>query len=350
MPTKVFEVEILTSLKKMKMRKEQKAQSISKALVAEEVKGGRGRSMIQSDRLGPSARNQDSGDIYWFALFSWHGQVLKLIGLEVGEFLISCWFKNCEDNFCWVFSGVYVLTVSRYKEAFQEELGAIRGLWQVPWCVSGDFNISRFPMELDSNSKLSSAMRRFSEITEELEFRDLPLQRGSFTWRGCLNFQSQSRLDRFLVLEGWESHFSGVAHSLLPRPISDQHPILLDKGGLRKGLTPFRKEIGFESGDVLRFYGRDQALNYGGVESLLEASFSKEEVFKALLDLSEDKAPSSDGFSLVLIPKKGVFEDLKDFKPSLFSERDAHKLAWVFSGFCGLDKVLSRGVVFVVPL
>lgn len=168
--------------------------------------------------------------------------MLKLIGLEVGEFLISCWFKNCEDNFRWVFSGVYVLTVSRYKEAFQEELGAIRGLWQDPWCVSGDFNISRFPMERDSNSKLSSAMRRFSEITEELEFRDLPLQRGSFTWRGCLNFQSQSRLDRFLVLEGWESHFSGVAHSLLPRPISDQHPILLDKGGLRKGLTPFRFE------------------------------------------------------------------------------------------------------------
>lgn len=33
--------------------------------------------------------------------------------------------------------------------------------------------------------------------------------------------------------------------------------------------------------------------------ALLEASFSKEEVFKALLDLSEDKAPSSDGFSLV---------------------------------------------------
>ena len=31
-----------------------------------------------------------------------------MIGMEVGVFSISCRFKNCEDDFCWVFTGVNV--------------------------------------------------------------------------------------------------------------------------------------------------------------------------------------------------------------------------------------------------
>ena len=85
-------------------------------------------------------------------------------------------------------------------------------------------------------------MRRFSEIIEDLELRDFPLQGGSFTWRGGLNNQTQSRLDRFIVLEDWECYFSGAIQSLLPRIVSDHCPILLDCGGTRKGPSPFRFE------------------------------------------------------------------------------------------------------------
>ena len=49
--------------------------------------------------------------------------------------------------------------------------------------------------------RVSSAMRRFSKVIEDLELWDLPLQWGSFTWGGGLNNQLQSRLDRFLVSE-----------------------------------------------------------------------------------------------------------------------------------------------------
>ena len=48
-----------------------------------------------------------------------------------------------------------------------------------------------------------------------------------------------SRLDRFLVFEDWESHFSGVVQCTLPRPVSDHFLILLDGGGVRRGPTPF---------------------------------------------------------------------------------------------------------------
>ena len=70
-------------------------------------------------------------------------RVLELEGMEVGLFSVSCRFKNCEDGFNWIFSGVYGPTVKRYRELFWEELGAIRGLWSDPWCIGGDFQFNQ---------------------------------------------------------------------------------------------------------------------------------------------------------------------------------------------------------------
>ncbi|RVW50221.1 hypothetical protein CK203_088017 [Vitis vinifera] len=107
------------------------------------------------------------------------------------------------------------------------EVGAIGGLWQVPWCIGGDFNIIKFPKKRNKGSRLSSAMRRgcmtllprgFEKLSrrvkgyqgfvaspmviEDMELQDLPLQEGPFTLRNGLNNQSQLRMDRFLVSKG----------------------------------------------------------------------------------------------------------------------------------------------------
>lgn len=136
--------------------------------------------------------------------------MLQLLDVEVGIFLASCRFKNCEDDFCWIFTGVYGLTLKKEREEFWGELGVVRGLLGGPWCVAGDFNVVRFLVECSKGGRLTCSMRRFSEIIENLELRDLPLQGGSDTWRGGLNNQSNSRLDWFLVSEDWEGHFTGV--------------------------------------------------------------------------------------------------------------------------------------------
>ncbi|KAL6327470.1 hypothetical protein AAG906_020066 [Vitis piasezkii] len=101
--------------------------------------------------------------------------VLELVGMEVGFFSISCQFKNCEDGFSWIFLVVYDPTLKRYRELFWEELGAICGLWSDPWCIGGDFNMIRFPNESRRAGRLSSSMRRFSEVIDDLDLRDLPL-------------------------------------------------------------------------------------------------------------------------------------------------------------------------------
>ncbi|RVX03382.1 hypothetical protein CK203_019920 [Vitis vinifera] len=85
-------------------------------------------------------------------------------------------------------------------------------------------------------------MRRFADVIEELQLKDLPLFGGPFTWSGRANNQTLSRLDRFLVNEGWDCRFSHSRQNVLPRPVSNHFSILLEGGGLRNGPSPFRFE------------------------------------------------------------------------------------------------------------
>ena len=45
-----------------------------------------------------------------FVVF-WDNRVLQMVEMEVGKFIISCRFKNCDGGFCWSFSEVYGPTV-----------------------------------------------------------------------------------------------------------------------------------------------------------------------------------------------------------------------------------------------
>ena len=115
-------------------------------------------------------------------LIFWEKRVLELLEVEIDEFSLPCKFKNDVDGLTWVFTGgVYGLVEGSLREAFWEELGAIRGLWQDPWCLGGDFNVTGSLMERSGSTRFMTEMQRFAEVIEELEVRDLPLQGGSFT-------------------------------------------------------------------------------------------------------------------------------------------------------------------------
>ena len=79
-------------------------------------------------------------------------------------------------------------------------------------------------------------------MVEDLDLRDFPLQEGPFTWRCGLNNQSQSKPDRFLATDNWDSMFNGAVQGILPRPISNHFLILLEGGGLKRDPSPFRFE------------------------------------------------------------------------------------------------------------
>ena len=161
----------------------------------------------------------------------------------MGNFSVLCFFRMEEDGFQWVFSGVYGPVEKSLRALFWEELGSIKGLWNEPWCVGGDFNEILSPDERFKGGRISNSMRRFADILNGLELRDLPLQGGPFTWRGGLNGRFKSRLDRFVASSDWESHCCKVIQSCLPRPVSDHCPILRDCDGVRMGPAPFRFEL-----------------------------------------------------------------------------------------------------------
>ena len=206
-------------------------------------------------------------------LLMWDKRILEVSETVYGIFTASCSFRNVEDGFQWIFTGVYGLVLANLKEDMWEELGSVRGLWAGPWCIGGDFNASISPSESNRGGRITQAMRCFACVLVDLGVRDLPLQGGPFTWSGGNNGQAMSRIDRFLVSGDWESYFSRVTQSTLPRPVSDHFPILLDGGGIRLGPSPFRfvnmwlKAEGFK--DLLK--GWWQGLSFQGSASFILA-------------------------------------------------------------------------------
>ena len=89
-----------------------------------------------------------------------------------------------ENGFVWMFTGVYGSFTREERECLWKELGAIRGIWEDPWCLGGDFNIILFQRERSRQGRLTAAIKRFAQIVDELGLVDLPLQRGLFTWNG----------------------------------------------------------------------------------------------------------------------------------------------------------------------
>ena len=232
-------------------------------------------------------------------LVFWDTRKLELVETEIGHFSVTCMFKNVEDGFLWAFTGVYGPVKRSKREMFWEVLGALKGLWEGPWCIGGDFNVVLSPNDRNLEGGLSHPMRRFNEVVNELGLRDLPLQGGPFTWRGGNGNQCMSRLDRFLVSADWESQFSNVIQRTLPRPVSDHCPVLLDSDGIKSGPSPFRFEnmwLKFEGfKDLLR--GWWQSLQFSGSYSFVLAS--KLKALKGIL-----KVWNKEVFGRVEIKKK----------------------------------------------
>ena len=261
-------------------------------------------------------------------LLLWDNRILENLEVERGGYSISIRFRNCVDGFTWIFSGVYGPVISSEKEDFWEELSAIRGLWEDPWCLGGDFNAVRFPEERRNSLRLTTEMRRFSEVIGELGLKELPLAGGPYTWIGGLNSQAASRLDRFLFSDQWEDHFSAITQAALPRLISDHSPIVLQAGGFSSGKSPFRfenmwlKEESFK--DLLK--GWSQSLSFNGSFSFILAE--KLKALKAIL-----KSWNKDVFGKVGVNKKlaldkvDFWDDQEKLRPLSMEELEARKEA-----------------------
>ena len=129
----------------------------------------------------------------------------------------------------------------------------------------------------------SEAFGRVLSVLGPWCVRDMPLQGGPFTWSGSCNGRSMSHLDRFLVMADWEIQFSKAVQYVLPRPVFDHFPIMLDSEGIRSMPSPFRFELmwlkveGFK--DLLKDWWQNLQFN-GSINYIMSA---KLEALKGIL-------------------------------------------------------------------
>ena len=89
-----------------------------------------------------------------------------------------------------------------------------------------------FPSERLGCTRLTSHMMDFSDFIEESHLVDLPLGGGQYTWSRALDNPVMSQIDRFLISSDWEDSYPKVNQKLMPQPLSDHFPILLEVGGM----------------------------------------------------------------------------------------------------------------------
>jgi hypothetical protein len=169
-------------------------------------------------------------------LLMWDRRVVTKLDVCLGNYVAACSFRNVEDGFLWAFAGVYGPSRHNLRSFLWEELAGLLSIWDLPWCIGGDFNATIF---LNERSGGAGAVMDFVDFIADHGLMDLPLAGGVSTWSNSLSW---SRLDRFLVSPAWEMGYPGLIQRKLLRVCSDHAPIILTRGGLQNGKSSFKFE------------------------------------------------------------------------------------------------------------
>ncbi|RVW44281.1 hypothetical protein CK203_071062 [Vitis vinifera] len=223
-------------------------------------------------------------------LICWDKRTLELMELEVGCFSISCRMRN----------------MGRWKSL------------DVYW------------------GGLTSAMRRFAQVVDELELIDLHYKEGCLLgvggetirrgpdWIGIRRGPSPFRFENMWLkvdgfsdlLRGWWQEIEEVFGRLEVNKNSACNKWSFGTGWKGKGAC--LKEYSLERMKINGVWLTEEKEMREGIVSAFQ-QFSEEEIYAALMGMNGDKAPGPDGSQLrfgnqvgVLIPKKGGAEDLGD--------------------------------------
>ncbi|KAK1289164.1 hypothetical protein QJS10_CPB18g00789 [Acorus calamus] len=114
--------------------------------------------------------------------------------------------------------GVYGPQVEADREELWSEFFDIKKNWNVPWCVTGEFNVTRFVEEQNRGGTLTPAMLRFSEWFDQENLLDMPPNLAC-TWTNMRESPSLAKLDRILICPHWVEAFPRCSVQGLPRII-----------------------------------------------------------------------------------------------------------------------------------
>jgi hypothetical protein len=108
----------------------------------------------------------------------WDRRVVEKVESYVGEYVVACSLKNVVDGFSWAFAGVYGPHIISSRRLLWDELAGLMSWWDMPWCIGGDFNVTRYPDERSGEARFCPAMLEFLDFISDHHLMDLPLARG----------------------------------------------------------------------------------------------------------------------------------------------------------------------------
>ncbi|KAK1312236.1 hypothetical protein QJS10_CPA07g00623 [Acorus calamus] len=196
------------------------------------ISGGKFEGYIFKPSLGAS------GGI----LIGWNDRLWKMVDQSIDEFSITVVLEDRVTQWQWMCTSVYGPNIDEDRGRVWEELHSVGERRRLPWCIVGDFNVTRFMEDRNRLGVINAAMYAFSEWIDVEGLIDLPIDNLTFTWSNMREAASMARLDRALVSTEWEDSFSGCTLTGLPRVCSDHSPLLLSGGALERHRSTFRFE------------------------------------------------------------------------------------------------------------
>ncbi|GKV11964.1 hypothetical protein SLEP1_g23173 [Rubroshorea leprosula] len=181
------------------------------------------------------ASNGNSGGL----LCIWDNKLLKNCSQIEGENFVGVSGNWGEKMLPVYLINVYAPCDAVVRRCMWDELKALIYGRSGNWCLMGDFNCTRKLNERAGANGASRGMRDFDNFVRETELVDLPLIGRKYTWYHPSG-NSMSRLDRFLLSEGWLENWSEVKQWGLMRTVSDHCPIILKEQKPDWGPKPFK--------------------------------------------------------------------------------------------------------------
>ncbi|XP_026450589.1 uncharacterized protein LOC113350671 [Papaver somniferum] len=106
----------------------------------------------------------------------WDKNFMEVNDALTGEYTLSVSCTNKSDNFNWMLTSVYGPNNTVERISFWEELDTACRLWNLPWCIGGDFNTVKKCDENKNCTKISRSMTQFNDFIEQHNLVDLPLK------------------------------------------------------------------------------------------------------------------------------------------------------------------------------
>ncbi|PNX93422.1 cysteine-rich receptor-like protein kinase, partial [Trifolium pratense] len=196
------------------------------------------------------------------------------------------------------------------KRKLWEDLLHIRRGDSSEWCVGGDFNAILRSSERKSGSTVtrSSEINLFRDFVDEMELIDVPVLGKKFSWFSS-DGKAMSRLDRFLLSDGFLKKSGVTSQWIGERDISDHCPVWLLCSQINWGPKPFRVVNGWlEHPDFKAFVEASwQSYNISG-----KKAFVLKEKFKLLRESLKNWNKEVFGFLDLNIEK--TVRDINEFE------------------------------------